>query len=56
MQVPARPFRRSLTYNQPMQKTLGEQIADVQRAIQAQESLRLSLGADLVKSANWRWI
>lgn len=34
-----------------MQKTLGEQINDLQRAIQAQESLRPTLGADVVDAA-----
>lgn len=34
-----------------MQKTLGEQIVDLQRAIQAQESLRSTLGADVVDAA-----
>jgi class 3 adenylate cyclase/tetratricopeptide (TPR) repeat protein len=34
-----------------MQKTLGEQIDDLQRAIQAQESLRPSLGGDVVDAA-----
>jgi class 3 adenylate cyclase/tetratricopeptide (TPR) repeat protein len=34
-----------------MQKTLGEQIVDLQRAIQAQESLRPALGADVVDAA-----
>jgi len=34
-----------------MQKTIGEQIADLQRAIQAQESLRPMLGADVVDAA-----
>jgi len=40
-----------VVYNQSMQKALGEQIADLQRAIQAQESLRPMLGADVVDAA-----
>ncbi|GAB4490554.1 MAG: adenylate/guanylate cyclase domain-containing protein [Anaerolineales bacterium] len=46
-----RLFLDDVVYNQAMQKTLGEQIADLQRAIQAQESLRPSLGADVVDAA-----